>query len=80
MPEDIPFSLWKTINTTPALGNVTSYQQGALIPKDDPHTSIIRGLKLEPQSWTALEILGFVEVQKAKTKEIILTKEIQKVS
>lgn len=72
------FLHWKRTNRIPALGSPIPYQQGALIPKDDH--SILRGLKLELQSWIALELLGFVEVQKAKTKEINLTKEIQEVS
>lgn len=40
----------------------------------------LRGPKLGPQSWLALEFWGCVEVQKAKTKKINLSKEIKEVS
>lgn len=43
------------------------------------HNSL-RGPKLGPQRWSALESWDCVEVQKAKTKDINLSKEIKEVS
>lgn len=42
--------------------------------------SILRGLQLEYQGWIVLEFGGYVDIQKAETKKMHLSKEIQKVS
>lgn len=62
----------------PVLGNPAPYLREDLIPKDD--RGILRGLQLEYQGWIVLEFGGYVDIQKAGTKKMHATKEIQEVS